>query len=136
MNESEKKLKEINQGPGSSIWLSSLLLTEEGYVLNKQGFTDMIKVRYGYHLHRLSETCVLVYVFVCLRACVRACVCVCVCEDKSLTYTLYHVKKEDLSPYDISKRHYNKLVKNHMYRCKNRNTTASTLRWKFIWENR
>ena len=86
MNESEKKLKEINQGPGSSIWLSSLLLTEEGYVLNTQGFTDMIKVRYGYHLHRLSETCVLVHVFVCLPLCV--CVCVCVWGQKFNVHTL------------------------------------------------
>ena len=39
------KINEIDQELGSPIWLSSLLLTDEWYVLNKQAFTDMKKVR-------------------------------------------------------------------------------------------
>ena len=35
-----------------------LPLIDEGYVLNKQAFTDIIKIRYGWQLQRLPENCV------------------------------------------------------------------------------
>ena len=35
INKTKKKLSEINEGPGSSKWLSSLLLIDEGSVLSK-----------------------------------------------------------------------------------------------------
>ena len=37
--------------------LSSFTLTDKGYVLNKQNFTDMINIKYGWHLHRLRKNC-------------------------------------------------------------------------------
>ena len=49
MNEIQKKLN------GSSICFSLLPLIDEGYVLNKQAFTNMIKIRWGWHLLRLPE---------------------------------------------------------------------------------
>ena len=58
MNDTQKKLNEINQEPGASIWLSTIPLIEEGYTLNKQAFTDMIKTRYGWQLQKLPENCV------------------------------------------------------------------------------
>ena len=58
MKYNQKKLNEVIQRPGSSIWFSSLPLIDEGYALNKQDFTDMIKIKYGRHLHRLPGNCV------------------------------------------------------------------------------
>ena len=51
------KLLEINQEVGASSWLSCPPLNEEGYVLNKQAFWDLIKLRYDWCLSRLPDTC-------------------------------------------------------------------------------
>ena len=57
MNENQQRLNDINQEPGASGWISSLSLDEEGYVLNKQLFWDLIPIRYGWKLTRLPENC-------------------------------------------------------------------------------
>ena len=57
MNEQQQRLNNINQEPGASDWISSLSLDEEGYVLNKQLFWDLIHIRYGWELKRLPENC-------------------------------------------------------------------------------
>ena len=44
MIEIQMEISEINVGPDSSIWLSLLLLIDEGYVSNKQAPTHMIKI--------------------------------------------------------------------------------------------
>ena len=47
MNENQQRLNDINLEPGASSWISSLPLEDEGYVLNKQLFWDLIHIRYG-----------------------------------------------------------------------------------------
>ena len=58
MNENQQRLNDINQEPGTSSWMSSLLLEDEGYVLNRQLFWDLIHIRYDWELTRLPENCV------------------------------------------------------------------------------
>ena len=53
-----KKLLEINREPGSSLWLSTLPIQDEGFQLNKQSFWDLIKIRYGHQVDRLPNVCV------------------------------------------------------------------------------
>ena len=47
MNENQKQLNYVNQDPGASILILSLLLEDQGYILNKQLFWDLIHIRYG-----------------------------------------------------------------------------------------
>ena len=56
-SESRKKLLEISREKGSSIWLSTLPIKEEGFQIDKQSFWDLIKIRYGYQLIRLPNEC-------------------------------------------------------------------------------
>ena len=58
MNENQQRLNDINQEPGASSWISSLPLEDEGYVLNKQLFWDLIHIKYGWELTCLPENCV------------------------------------------------------------------------------
>ena len=51
------KLNDLNRESGASLWLSSLPLKEEGYVLNKQNFWDLVNIRYGWELTRLPSNC-------------------------------------------------------------------------------
>ena len=57
MNPMQQRLNKLNTESGSSIWLASLPLKEEGYVINKQNFWDLVKIRYGWELTRLPENC-------------------------------------------------------------------------------
>ena len=50
-------LSKIKQKKGASTWLSTLPLKEEGYSLSKQEFWDLVKIRYGWPLLRLSNMC-------------------------------------------------------------------------------
>jgi len=58
MNETQQRLNDINCQNGASIWLTSLPIIEEGYRLNKQQFTDAVRIRYGWALSRLPSKCV------------------------------------------------------------------------------
>ena len=51
------RLIDINQETGASSWLTTIPLKEEGYMFNKQSFWDLIRLRYGWSLKRLPETC-------------------------------------------------------------------------------
>ena len=57
---SDKKLKssDIRQETSPSIWLSMLPLKDEGYCLNKQEFSDLVKLRYGWSQSRLPTQCI------------------------------------------------------------------------------
>ena len=55
MNTDKIRLNEIHQEIGSSSWLTSLPLKDEGYVVNKQSFWDLIRIRYGWELSRLPD---------------------------------------------------------------------------------
>ena len=44
----------MHQEKSPSIWLSTLPLTDEEYCLNKHEFWDLVKLRYGWSLSRLS----------------------------------------------------------------------------------
>ena len=58
LTEQQLRLNDLNQENGASIWISSLPLEDEGYVITKQLFWDLIRIRYGWELLRLPETCV------------------------------------------------------------------------------
>ena len=53
----QNRVNKINQETGASIWLTTLPLKGEGFVLNKQNFLDLIRLRYGWELTRLPENC-------------------------------------------------------------------------------
>ena len=42
---------------GASSWLTTLPIKDEGYVLNKQCFWDLVSMRYGWRLKRLPDYC-------------------------------------------------------------------------------
>ena len=57
VNDEKRKLIDLNSEKGSSLWLNTLPIQEEGYQLDKQSFWDLIRIRYGYQLLRLPERC-------------------------------------------------------------------------------
>ena len=46
LTEEQIRLNNLNQEHGSSSWLTTLPLSEEGYDLTKQLFWDLIRIRY------------------------------------------------------------------------------------------
>ena len=57
LTEEQIRLNNLNQEHGSSSWLTTLPLSEEGYDLTKQLFWDLIWIRYGWTLTRLLVYC-------------------------------------------------------------------------------
>ena len=57
MSQHQIRLNHINEEKGVSSWISTLPLASEGYIMNKQLFWDLIRIRYGWELKRLPEKC-------------------------------------------------------------------------------
>ena len=57
MNDQQRCLNDINREDGSSSWLTTIPLKDEGYILNKQLFWDLLRIRYGWAISRLPEKC-------------------------------------------------------------------------------
>ena len=57
LNANELHLMKLNQEQNASSWLTSLPLKEEGYIVNKQCFFDLIRICYGRQLDRLPSKC-------------------------------------------------------------------------------
>ena len=57
MNDQSVRLNTINREISASTWLTTLPLKDEGYIINKQCFWDLIRIRYGWELTRLAENC-------------------------------------------------------------------------------
>ena len=58
LTEEQIRLNNLNQGHGSSSWLTILPRAEEGYNLTKQLFEfDLIRIRYGWTLTKLPAYC-------------------------------------------------------------------------------
>ena len=57
MSQHQIRLNDINQEIGASSWISTLPLASEDYIMNKQLFWDLIRIRYGWELKRLPEKC-------------------------------------------------------------------------------
>ena len=57
MTREQCRLNDINVEQGASTWLTTLPLEDEGYMLNKQEFWDLINIRYGWPLSRTPATC-------------------------------------------------------------------------------
>ena len=57
LTEEQIRLNNLNQEHGLSSWLTTMLLSEEGYHLTKQLFWDLIRIRYGWTLTRLQAYC-------------------------------------------------------------------------------
>ena len=51
------KLIEISCEKGTSLWLSTMPIKEEGFQIDKQSFWDLIKIRYGHQLTHLPNEC-------------------------------------------------------------------------------
>ena len=51
-------MNDINTEQGASAWLSTLPIKEEGYMLNKQEFWDLVNIRYGRPLSQTPRTCI------------------------------------------------------------------------------
>ena len=49
----QRLLNDLNMEQGSSTWLTTMPIREEGYDLNKQHFWDLVHIRYGWRLTRL-----------------------------------------------------------------------------------
>ena len=45
LDENQKRLILLNQENGASTWLTTLPLKDEGYILNKQQFWDLVRIR-------------------------------------------------------------------------------------------
>ena len=57
MDDVQKRLNDLATEKGASSWLTTLPIKEEGYLLNKQLFWDLIRIRYGLQLARLPSKC-------------------------------------------------------------------------------
>ena len=57
MSEEERKLNELATQKSASIWLTTLPIKQEGYILTKQQFWDLLRIRYGWELKRLPLKC-------------------------------------------------------------------------------
>ena len=57
LTEEQIRLNNLNQEHGSSSWLTTLPLSEEGYDLTKQLFWDLIRIRYGWTLTKPPAHC-------------------------------------------------------------------------------
>ena len=51
------RLNDINIEQRASTWLTTLSIEDEGYMLNKQEFWDLLNIRYGWPLSRTPRTC-------------------------------------------------------------------------------
>ena len=47
LNANQLHLMKLSQEQNASSWLTSLLLKEEGYIVNKQCFFGLIRIHYG-----------------------------------------------------------------------------------------
>ena len=56
MSSEERKQNDLNLETGASS-LTTLLIKEEGYILNKQSFLDLPSIRYGWRLKRIPSHC-------------------------------------------------------------------------------
>ena len=57
LTEEQIRLNNLNQKHGSSSWLTTLPLPEEGYDLTKQLFWDLIRILYGWKLTKPPVYC-------------------------------------------------------------------------------
>ena len=57
LTEEQIRLNSLNQEHGSSSWLTTLPLSEEGYGLTKKLFWDLIRIHYGWTLTRHPANC-------------------------------------------------------------------------------
>ena len=57
MSLEERKKTDLSLETGASSWLTTLPIKEEGYVLNKQSFWDLLSIRYGWKLKRIPSQC-------------------------------------------------------------------------------
>ena len=53
LNANQLHLMKLNQEQNASSWLTSPPLIEEGYIVNKQCFFDLIRMFYDWQLYRL-----------------------------------------------------------------------------------
>ena len=51
------RLNDINIEQGASTWLTNLPIEDEGYMLNKQEFWNLVNIRHGWPLSRTPRTC-------------------------------------------------------------------------------
>ena len=57
MNGTQLRSNDLNLEIGSSNWLTTLPINDEGYVLKKQQFWDALRIRYNWQIPRLPSNC-------------------------------------------------------------------------------
>ena len=57
MTDEQKRLNDLNREECASIWLTSIPLKDEGCDMSKKDFQDLFRIRYGWFLKRIPETC-------------------------------------------------------------------------------
>jgi hypothetical protein len=57
MSIQQENLNELASEKHASLWLTTLPIKGEGYMLTKQQFWDLIRIRYGWQLKRLPTNC-------------------------------------------------------------------------------
>ena len=55
MSLEERKQNDLNLETGASSRLTTLSIKEEGYILNKQSFWNLLSIRYGWRLKRIPS---------------------------------------------------------------------------------
>ena len=57
LSENSKRLLDVSIKQGVSNWLLALLISDFGFELSKQHFSNAIRLRYGWSIATLSTTC-------------------------------------------------------------------------------
>ena len=57
MSSEERRQNDLNLETGASSWLITVSIKDEGYILNKQSFWDLLFIRYGRKLKRIPSQC-------------------------------------------------------------------------------
>ena len=52
MSDEQRRLNEINRQQGSSTWLNTLSIKEEGYTINKNCFCHPLRLRYEWQVQQ------------------------------------------------------------------------------------
>ena len=57
LDENQKRLNDITQENGVSSWLKAYPISDQGYDLNNQQFSDCVCLHYGWRLTNIPSTC-------------------------------------------------------------------------------
>ena len=106
----------LNLGTGASSWLTTFLIKEEWYILNKQSFWALLSVRYNRRLKRVPNHCARGNTF-------------------NLQHALRHLKVGLVILRHNYSKYYSELVNWSLQSCPCRNTIAAVEWWNIFQED-